>query len=441
MINTNSSNRRASVLAAAVATALLLAAPFTSAVAQVAQSQARWMPFSGCWVPEDNAAVGTNAVVGTMLCIAPVAGTQAADVATIVNRQVLHTDRINVTGGHVDKTIDKCPGWESASWSADGRRLLMRSEFACGDSVKVKGSGVFSLNADGDFVHVQGSSVGLNASSRLVRYRAADVALAPGTVLSDSATVRTIPAENGFALTSVRQAAGAPATVEAVLDLSKHVDQQVAQAWLSEFGKPAKLNAKDLVAMSNAGMPSELIDIMVAMSYPERFQLQARDASGGGARPTNADIRADNRPTCDYDDSDLMYLRRFDRLNCVSRYGSMYGIYPFGYLSGWRYGYDRYGYGYGGYGNYYYGNSPIVIVTRPSGDDTPAQPRGRAVPGGGYTQSSGSGSSNPRPTTTTTTSSGSGSSSSGSSSSGSSSSGSSGGEARTAKPRTPPPLN
>lgn len=443
MTNTNSTNRRVSFLAAAAATALLVAAPFTSALAQVAQSQARWMPFSGCWVPEENAAIGSSAVVGTMVCIAPVAGTQSADVATIVNRQVLHTDRINVTGAHIEKTIDKCPGWESATWSADGRRLLMRSEFACGDSVKVKGSGVFSLNADGDWVQVQGTAVGLNANARVVRYRPADVALVPGTVLTDSAMVRTVPAENGFAMMSVRQAAGAPATVAAVLDLSKQVDQQVAQAWLSEFGKPAKLNAKDLVAMSEAGMPPELIDMMVAMSYPERFQLQARDASG--ARPTNANFTTDSRPTCNYDrfdPYDRIYDSRFDQMNCVNRYGSMYGVYPFGYLSGWRYGWGNYGYGYG---RDYYGNSPIVIVVRNPGDgDGVAQPRGRAVKGGGYTQSPSGSSSAPR-TTSSSGSSGSSSSSSssgsGSSSSGSSSSGSSGGEARTAKPRTPPPLN
>ncbi|MEO7999676.1 MAG: hypothetical protein ABI852_19650, partial [Gemmatimonadaceae bacterium] len=425
MKNNHSNSGRLSYLAAAAATALLVVAPFTSAVAQsqVAQSQARWMPFSGCWVPEENAAIGSNAVVGTMVCIAPVAGTQSADVATIVNRQVLHTDRINVTAAHVDKTIDKCPGWETAAWSADGRRLLMRSEFACGDSVKVKGSGVFSLNSDGEFVHVQGTSVGLNASARVVRYRSADVALASGTVLTDSAMVRTVPAENGFAMTSVRQATGGPVSVDAVLDLSKQVDQQVAQAWLSEFGKASKLSAKELVAMSNAGMPAELIDMMVAMSYPERFQLQARDASGSGARPTNADFRTDNRPTCAYDQYDLMYMSRFDQMNCVNRFGSMYGVYPFGYLSGWRYGYGNFGYNGYGYGNNYYGNSPIVIVTRPSGDDTP-QPRGRAVKGGGYTQSSGSGPSYPKPTSSGSSSSSSSGSSSGSST-GSSSSGSS----------------
>lgn len=460
MTNNKINNGRVSFLTAAAAIALFASAPLASAfaqstqVAQATQAETRWRPFTGCWVPQENAAVGSNAVAGTMVCISPVAGTEAADVATIMNKQVLHTERVNATGTRISKTVDKCPGWESATWSEDKSRLLLRSEFSCSDNLTVKGSGVFSLNADGEWVHVQGTTVGTNAGARVVRYRPADVALAAGTVFADSAMVTTVPAEKTEGLTWFRQFTGRAPTTAAVLDLAKHVDEQVAQAWLTEVGQPIKVNAKELVTLADAGMPSSLIDLMVAMSYPERFQLQARSGGENEPRPVNANFTTDKRPTCVYDQFDRfdrMYSR-MDQMNCVNRYGSMYGVYPFGYLSGWRYGWGNYGYGYDnygyGYGRNYYGNSPIIIVTRnPDGNSEP-QPRGRAVKGGGYTRDTGTGSSTPRQassgsgsSTGGSSSSSSSSSSAGSSSSSSSSGGSSGGEARTAKPRTPPPLN
>ena len=447
MTNNKSNHARVSFFAAAAASALFAFAPITSAFAQTAAPELRWRAFAGCWVPEANTAIGANATTGTMVCIAPVAGTQSADVATIVNKQVLHTDRLNASGEHIAKTVDKCPGWESATWSEDRNRLLLRSQFDCGDSIKVKGSGVFSVDADGNFVQVQGTSVGANGGARVVHYRPADVMLAQGTVLTDSAMVQTVATEPSASAAWIRQAAGRAPSVGAVLDLSKHVDEAVAQAWLSEFGKPEKLSAKDLVAMSDAGMPSSLIDMMVAMTYPERFQLQARNANNAEARPVNANAAMMNRAASCYDEFDrfgYLYGSRLGRMDCY-RYGvpsGYYGTYPFGYGLGYGLGY-----GYGGYGNTYYGNSPIVIVTRGDGGGA-AQPRGRAVVGGGYTRertSGDDGSSAPRTSGSGSSGTGSSSSTSGagtfSPASSSSSSGSSGGEERTAKPRTPPPLN
>ena len=338
MKNTKTNQARVSVYAAVAASALLATSPFASAFAQTAQPELRWRALAGCWVPEESTAIGANAVNNTMVCIAPVTGTASADVATIVDKQVMHTDRIDASGQRIVKTVDKCPGWETATWSEDKSRLLLRSEFDCGDNLKVKGSGVFGIDGDGNWVQVQGTTVGKNAGTRVIRYRAADVALAEGTVLKDSAMVQTVVTEPSSSLAWFRQFSGHAPTVAAVLDVSKNVDEGVAQAWLSEFGKPEKLSAKDLVAMSDAGVPPNLIDMMVAMSYPERFQLQARSETEGAPRPinANANIRSDGMSASCYDGLDrygTLYPSRFDDLNC-RRYGSRYqpyGMYPFSY--------------------------------------------------------------------------------------------------------------
>lgn len=444
MQNTKSTNARVNSFAAVAASALFLATPLSSAFAQNAAPELRWRALAGCWVPDQNAAVGANSVSGSMLCIAPVAGTASADVATIVNKQVLNTERINASGERANKTVDKCPGWETATWSEDKSRLYMRSEYDCGDNLKVKGSGVLSLDADGNLVQIEGTTIGTNGGSRVMRFHPADVALAAGTVLADSAMVQTVAAETSASASWFRQASGHAPSVAAILDMSKHVDEAVAQTWIAEVGKPEKLSAKELVAMSDAGMSPALIDMMVAMTYPERFQLQARATGGEEPRPVNANLNSSRRADCydNYDRFGRFYGSRFNTFGC-DRYSYRYGLYGFYSPYDYYMGYNNPYYG-GGWYPYSNGQGPVVIVTRPS-DSEPARPRGRAVVGGGYTRSGSSGEpSNPRQTGSGSTSSGASTGSSSSAaptSSGSSGSSSSGGEARTAKPRTPPPIN
>lgn len=441
-----SNSTRARLMIATSASALVASLVFSPAASAQSQTvDARWQPFLGCWVPDEtSAAIGTNSVSGSMICVVPVQNGPSVDIVTISNRVVTNRDRITVNGERVAKKAEECNGFETANWSADGFRIFTRSEFACGNNVNVKGSGVFALSSTGDWVQVQGSTVGLAGGARVVRFRPADVALAPGSIVSDSSVVTTVPAQSGFAQLALRSAARKPMDAKALLDMSKNVDEQVTQAWLSEFGTATKLNARELVALADAGMPTAITDMMVAMANPERFQLRTRSPDAAAstqlsaadqmyAQRCNLDYRFDPR----FDMSGSL-MSEYDRRYCLSRYG----MGPFGYFDSWRYGlgygYNRYGYnGYNG-SNYYYGSQPIIIVTRNPDGDIPLT-RGRAVKGGGYSSGS-SGSSTPRQTQGATTS---GSSSSGSSSSGSSSGGSgassSGGDsgARTAKPRPP----
>jgi hypothetical protein len=433
--------------AAAVAVALL---------ANTAHAQTtRWQPYVGCWTPSN--AATTNAVtpissnmaspngspvhaapVG-LLCVAPTNGGSEVDLATIVNGKVAHLEHISATGTQMPKTVDNCPGWESATWSEDNQRVFLRSEFRCGASAVVKGSGMFAISSDGQFVQIQGSTVNGNTGARAIRYEPAGVQLAmkPGTMLSDSSIVETVPQPNGMQLQTVRAAAGAPATTRDIIDVSKHVDVAVAGAWLNELGQRFAVNGKELVTLADAGVPPYMIDLMVALSYPERYAIRRSDGTTtGGASMADNSRRSDN-----FDDGsrsngywDCGYGARMLAFGyyggpCNAGY-STYDPYGFGY---------GYGYGYNGYGYnpYYYGNRPVVIITRGdagNGDgSTPVQ--GRAVKGQGYTHTGGSSATNDRSPRSAPA-----STSSGSSGASTGSSGSSGAEPRTAKPRTPPPI-
>ena len=454
MFTTGKTSRSARAAASLAMSALALSFSAPSMQAQQAATPTRWQPFIGCWTPAQSTTENQVPTIGSaagsqgMLCVVPAPLDNAVDIVTIGNGRVVHSERVSASASHVASTRDNCPGWTSAAWSADNHRVLMRSEYVCGNTTKVTGSGIFAITAEGDFIQIQGTSVGAQTTSRVVRYQPAgvEIAMTPGTSLSDSALVRTQPVVASFAMNSMRTAASQPANSAAIAEVSKNVDAPVAIAWINEIGQRYNVDATELKKLADAGVSPTVIDMMVALSYPEKFSVRRNDGTtsggGGSAQPSRESDRrlsADRRGAdwdCGYSGRMLQYGYYGD--SCFPGYA--YGFDPY-YSS---YGYSPYGYGYYNPYSYYYGYTPVVIVPSGSGGTSGSgnqQVRGRAVKGGGYTSGSSGGSAQTdRASKPATTSTPSGSSSSGSSSAGSSSSGgSSGGETRTAKPRTPPP--
>jgi len=420
------------VRSAVVLTAMLVAVPGVS----MAQSpaDARWQPFLGCWVANLPRTAGAN---DTMVCVVPEDSGSGVELNVITNNKVTHHELINATGVRTPKVFDTCPGWETASFSRDERRVFLQSEFTCGRTA-VQGSGVFAIADNGEWIELRGSTVGGRSTVRAVHYRPTGRALQrlPAATVSDSMPFTVVSEQE--AARHVRFAAGTPVNADAVLEVAKAVQTPVAEAWLNELGQGFTLNGGELTRLADAGMPPSVIDLMVALSYPKRFAVRA--ASGEQAGGAGAITIESPRLLTD----DARYRRN---QQCYAGYPGYFGdwCYPdyFGYGV---YGYDpfmysRYGalYGYGGYygsyyGGYYYGSRPILIVnTVPAGDYTPA-PRGQAVKGQGYTRTNSGGSPSANTSGSSGSSASSGSSSSGSSSAGSSSSSGSG---RTAKPRPP----
>ena len=167
------------------------------------------------------------------------------------------------------------------------------------------------------------------------------------------------------------------------------------------------LDARQIVALEKAGVPTMVIDVMVALSYPNYFALD-RSRVAGATRTDDVAEGGGGR---------VIDLYGWDPFYTYDRYG-------------------RYGYGYGG-GGWYYGNRPVVIVRQPGGD-AEVDSHGRVVKGRGYVPGSrrerpSSGASSDR--AGSSGSSGSGGSASSGSSGGSSSKQPSSGSGRTAKPK------
>jgi hypothetical protein len=385
-----------------------------------------WLAWHGCWRE-----VTDNGAGGQMLCVLPGDDASEARIVTFAEGVSGAITTLRVDGIARPVEDGGCTGTEVASWSKDGRRVFLRSELDC-EGLRRVSTGIFAMVAEHEWVDIQAATMGEQHATRQLRYRAVGIGEAPEQVRP------LLPVGRELARESARLHTSAPLGIEEVIEASALVAPPVLQGILAARRHGFSMDARSLVQLETAGVPREVIDVVVALSYPKRFVVQQPSPAGDVVAQTQRD----------YDDVECYdpmfrvyrYGRDCDRLGLSSRrYGSRYGYDP-------RYGYDsRYGYGYGyspwGYNPYGWRyNTPTVIVIRPDDGEAPRQP-GELVKGRGYTGGSSSSSPGAQPRSRPQES---GSSSAGTpagSSSGASSTSSGSGESSSSTGRTAVPRN
>jgi hypothetical protein len=297
-----------------------------------------------------------------------------------------------------------CTGVQRAEWSREGRRLFARAELTCTSQPARAISGLSTITSDGTWLDVQATDNDGRANVRVRRYQR----------------------------TAGQRRAGAAWTLEDVKEAASKISPAALEAALIESGARFRLNSRALVDLDAAKVPDSVIDLMVALSYPEKFQVERR-----------GEASVDLYPPPFLDAASSAYWGYGLGYPYFSPYPGDYGNYRY-YFSPFSYGY------YGLYNPYaqYYPTSSIAVGSEPA----PAQRSGdgRVIDGVGYTRvrprqaqpadSDGGASSTAsrgRATSSGYSQDGGSSSASSSSSSGSSSSGSGGGDGggRTAQPR------
>jgi hypothetical protein len=362
----------------------------------------RWLAYIGCWEPVEGAK--------SPVCVVP-AGPSAVDLVTIAKGEVGTREHIAATGERVATTRGDCTGWHSAAWSTLGQHLYLRTQDTCPGQSARGGTGVIAMTGDGQWLYIQSMTLGGQTGVHVQRYREA-----PSEIVLPDEIAAALRLDVSSAIQS-RAAASAPLSLDDVIDASRQVDAPVLETWLVERDEPFTLDAKRLITLADAGVPSRVIDLMVALSYPKVFAINAMSRegerrvvpSGAGVYTGNDNAIARGYPLC----SPLFISYPLLLDDFMYPYAYPYSSYDCTGLGGYRYGYG-----------WYPGAYPVTIVYSPPGGGSP--PHGRVVNGQGYKQGSSGSSGNaiPRtsePTWATPSGSSSGSSSPSSSSSGSAS--------------------
>lgn len=406
-----------------MAAAALLAAPLaavpasatTPAGSAVAAASPTWAAWLGCWRP-----MGEAGTPDGMVCVLP--AEDAASVRIVTFDDGVMTEETLLHADGVARRVEEggCVGTEQAAWSRDGRRIYLRTEMDC-DGVRRESTGVLAMLSEGVWLDAQAMTVGDQHASRSIRYRAVRTEDVPAAIAA------LLPSRREMAQEAARLHAAAPLDTDAIIEASSVVAPPVVEALLAARGDEYALDARTLVQLEEAGVPASVIDMMIAVSYPQRFAVQPRDAD---MRPAGVPPVARYRADC----LDPFY---YPSMRYRSECAYLYGMSRYGF--GLRYGYSPWGYDRFGWG---FGYSPVIIVQPGPGG---VRERDTVVRGQGYRQggSGQSGTAQPRSrsdrgtstssSSPSTTSTGSSTSTTSTTSSGSSSSGSDSG--RTARPR------
>jgi hypothetical protein len=339
----------------------LVAVGLLGASAQGAAGQdavdGRWLPWLGCWVPAE--AMAEDA---PLTCIRPAA--DGVEFLTIAGGEVAERQLIQADGVQRAADVADCPGTQSALFSADGARVYLQAERACAGSIGRVTRGLMAM-VDGDrWVEVRSMAVNDGSVAWVRRHVPAPRARVEAAGFGD--LLLQLDRRAG-SIELARMAAAAPVGVDEILEAFGHTDAEVVRSWVAEHGQLVALDARRLVRLADAGLPGDVIDVIVAVSYPQRFALAEPEGERAAERP----LYGSRRP------------------GYWDPWYSPYGYGGYGLYSPYRMGFGYWDmYGYGGYWN----RPPVIVVPADPGQPTE---RGGMVRGRGVTGASGGSSAQP----------------------------------------------
>lgn len=238
--------------------------------AQIPTVDSRWLAYLGCWRSIE---IGRESTV----CLVPGAETAAVDIVTIDSGHVVAAEQIAATGQRVETTRGDCTGWQSAHWSGVSDRLYLRSEETCPGWGTRTGTGLIALSHEGQLLYIQGNTIGRKTGVRVQRYREAAAEFDLPSEVKDALNALDTDLT---ATARARAAAAAPLAIEDLAEASRELEVEVAEAWLVARGGSFHLDAQRLVALAEAGVPSRITDLMIALSNPRVFVVDASARRG-----------------------------------------------------------------------------------------------------------------------------------------------------------------
>ncbi len=260
-----------------LSTALFLFVLVIAAPAQAGQraAAAQWAPWLGCWQLVDESQRDANpdatelsgataarpSASGVSVCVTPAGEPEGISLKTLVSRQPALEQTIVADGARRPITDADCRGTQRAEWSRTGTMLLANAELVCGDQMPRKISGLDMMTGSGVWVDVQVVEISGRESIRVRRYRRS-------------------PDQRGAAATP---RFGASLTIDDVKDASGKVSRSAVEAALIATNARFELNSRRLIDLDDAGVADNVIDVMVALSYPERFVVERANTGGAGS--------------------------------------------------------------------------------------------------------------------------------------------------------------
>ncbi len=240
----------------------------------------RWLPWLGCWELTGDAVDyrQVDDVGRRVVCVAPRLDGSGVNLTTQLDDEVIAQNTVVADGRARGLAETDCTGEQTASWSADGRRLHSFVNAECTGDAQRSLAGLSMLVEGNLWMELQSISFDGGEHRELV--------VRQYTHLDDAATAELGHPTLAPALASeaarARVAASAPLDVDDVLEASEIFSVEVVEAAILESDSMFALNADELVRLADAGIEDRVIDLMVAISFPDQFVVDSGRSGGGG---------------------------------------------------------------------------------------------------------------------------------------------------------------
>ena len=297
----------------------------------------RWLPWIGCWqliqeigdadawsaatpdrdpsAREPDGRGGTSAARFrdlVFVCLMPTDMNAGVDMTTVADGAIFFEKSIYADGLQHPVEEASCDGWQLHQWSQDGLRLYTRAELACQPSAFRLVSGVSLLEDASTWLDIQLVDTGNERRLAVRRYQRASVQVTSG------AGMPTLPEDvRSRAASAAELAASARLSVTDVIEATRILEPDVVEAVLVETDASFDLDSGALVELDDAGVDPTIVDVMVALSYPEEFALNRQAAQRWSSRG----------PSGGYGYGGYSYQRYYDLYP--------YYVSPFGYSYLW----------------------------------------------------------------------------------------------------------
>lgn len=294
----------------------------------------------GCWrldevvdeIAEEDE-VSKPADASQLLCLEPGGAPNSLSMSAIVDGKVVAQEMLIADGTRRPVSEGGCSGWKRSRLSADQRRLYLQSETTCEGGNQSNLSGASLIVSTDHWVDINVTRVAGEHELVVRHYRRVDTDVLSKQRVAKPAYTPVWPGAIPSAGHTARIVAAVPLEADDVIEALEDLDPAVVEALLVESGSSFAMDSRLLLRLDDADVPGQIIDLMLALSYPEYFAVQ--------------DETVATQPV----------------------------VYSY-YWSPWFYGH---GYGYGYFHDYGYGHPPHDSDSRP-------HPRGRVVSGRGYTR-------------------------------------------------------
>ena len=220
-------------------------------------------PWFGVWsITDEGSSTGTASNLKNTVEIRPTSDRKGLQITRKSPNQPEVSEVLIPDGTRTPLNSQNCTGWQTFKWVPGAGSILGSSEVTC------KGSGTLATSTLKTFV----------APDQMIEVLSVEAVGRTGVAVRHLQYERDLaPAPDSQAPWSAvegRIALSAPWTVDAIIQLSKSADTPALQAALMEKKVRLNLTSGSLKQMQAAKLPKEIIDLTVALSFPDQFHIE-----------------------------------------------------------------------------------------------------------------------------------------------------------------------